>query len=294
MKKHINEWTSRDGEIFNYTRWSVKNDFTKQPAAVLIAVHGLGGSANDFDPLGNHLAQKNIITYAYEMRTQGNDPNLRRRGNLVEWCILTNDLRDFCEYVFSLHPDAVHILAGESMGAVVTINALAIEKSLLHISGLILLSPVIELVIELRPWQIGLWRLLMKSLPWLKVSTRRFKKNKTQSARVSSDDEYEKDLQQAPHRLHSFTLRFYQNLIKMIESCRPAASKINIPLLLLYAGKDIFIKPIRVESFFERLITVNKKKILYPEAFHLLLHDTNTPDVVSEIESWIKCLLKSS
>ena len=117
IDKNSSQWTSSDGESFNYTYWSDNNEGADQPNVVLIAVHGLGGSANDFNPLGAHLAQKNIVIYAYEMRTQGNDPKVKRRGDLIDWHILTNDLKEFCNYVYTLYPKAKHILAGESMGA---------------------------------------------------------------------------------------------------------------------------------------------------------------------------------
>ncbi len=294
IDKNSNLWTSSDGESFNYTYWSDNKEGADQPNVVLIAVHGLGGSANDFDPLGTHLAQKNIETYAFEMRTQGNDPKVKRRGDLFDWHILTSDLKEFCDYVYTLNPDAIHILAGESMGAVVAINACASENNLPGIDGLILFTPVTEIDIHLQRWQICLWRLLTKTLPRIKIPPEWFNKDKDRSTRVSSDDEYEIYLEEAPHRLKCFTLRFYYNLLKMIENCSMAASKVNLPVLLLYAGKDIFIKADRVESFYALLYSTDKQKHFYPEAFHLLLHDTNTPNVLSVVENWIDRLQNST
>ena len=80
----------------------------------------------------------------------------------------------------------------------------------------------------------------------------------------------------------------------MIENCSMAASKVNLPVLLLYAGKDIFIKANRIESFYALLNSTNKQKYFYPEAFHLLLHDTRTPDVLSVVENWIVHLQNST
>jgi alpha-beta hydrolase superfamily lysophospholipase len=294
IDKNSSQWTSSDGDIFNYTCWSSNQVGAVQPNLVLIAVHGLGGSANDFDPLGNHLAHENIISYAYEMRTQGNDPKVKRRGDLIDWHILTSDLKDFCDYVYTLHPETTHILAGESMGAVVAINACAIENYLPSIDGLILFTPVTELDIHFQRWQIRIWQLSTKIIPWIKFPPKWFSKNKDRSTRVSSDDEYEKYLVEAPHRIKCFTLRFYYNLYNMIENCSLAASKVKLPVLLLYAGKDIFIKADRSESFFARLNSTDKQKHFYPEAFHLLLHDTNTPDVLSAVVNWIDRLQNST
>lgn len=294
IDKFFSQWTSSDGDKFNYTCWSANKVGAVQPNLVLIAVHGLGGSANDFDPLGNHLAHKNIISYAYEMRTQGNDPQAKRRGDLIDWRILTNDLKEFCDYVYTLHPNATYILAGESMGAVIAINTCASENNLHGIDGLILFTPVTELDIHFWRWQIRIWQLLTKIIPRIKFPPEWFNKDKDLSTRVSSDDEYEKYLEEAPHRIKCFTLRFYYNLYNMIENCSLAASKVNLPVLLLYAGKDIFIKADRVESFFARLNSTDKEKHLYPEAFHLLLHDTNTPVVLSAVENWIGRLQNST
>ena len=285
--KIISQWESSDGNIFNYTYWPSHKSAEVQPDVVLIAVHGLSGSANDFYPLANHLSNKNYVTYAYEMRTQGNDPKVKRRGDLIDWHILIRDLKDFCDYIYTLHPEATHILAGESMGAVVTINACSIENYLSHVEGLILFAPVTELDIHFQQWQIYIFRLLTKILPLIKFPPGWFNNSRGRSRRISSDDIYEKYLQQAPHRIKYFTARFYYSLFKMVENCNLAASKINLPVLLLYAGNDIYIKTNKVESFFAHLNSIDKHKQLYPDAFHLLLHDTITPKVLNMVENWI-------
>ena len=77
----------------------------------------------------------------------------------------------------------------------------------------------------------------------------------------------------------------------MIQTSRKASQKLNLPLLVLHGGKDIFSVPEDVKVFFEELPEKgNATRKFYPESFHLLFHDHESDKVVADIAKWINAL----
>ena len=68
-------------ETFGYRRWISK---TSEPDVIIIGIHGFCGASIDYANLGQHLLvhQPRSGLYAYEVRGQGSDPILERRGDI--------------------------------------------------------------------------------------------------------------------------------------------------------------------------------------------------------------------
>ncbi|MDH3600801.1 MAG: lysophospholipase [Candidatus Tectomicrobia bacterium] len=66
-----------------------------------------------------------------------------------------------------------------------------------------------------------------------------------------------------------------------------AAQKLSVPALVLYAGHDAFVTPDAVEPFFDRIASTDKEKYLFPDSYHLLLHDDDHDIVLEHIKAWI-------
>jgi alpha-beta hydrolase superfamily lysophospholipase len=60
-----------------------------------------------------------------------------------------------------------------------------------------------------------------------------------------------------------------------------------VPVLVIYAANDVYIKPSRVEAFFDRLGSKEKERYLFPESYHLLLHDHDKAEALEKIEAWL-------
>jgi alpha-beta hydrolase superfamily lysophospholipase len=57
--------------------------------------------------------------------------------------------------------------------------------------------------------------------------------------------------------------------------------------LVLSAGKDCFVKPEQISSWFDRIPSADKTHRLYSDAYHLLWHDWDREMVMSDIEEWL-------
>ncbi|MCE0498291.1 MAG: alpha/beta hydrolase [Methylacidiphilales bacterium] len=280
------DWLAPDGEIFPWSLWDIPAG--QRPRAVVIAVHGLSGAAIDFEPLGRHLVAQGIVTVALELRGQGNDPRLYRRGDIVRIDDWFRDLAAFFSLVRSRWPDAQIYVYGESMGAALVTRFLAQAGEIDQPAGLVLASPVVVMPSIPPWWQEQIFFFLHGIWPTLRVNLRKFiKPKKGEPPKLITRDEAHREwFETAPHKIDCFTVRFFKNLRDLIEGCLEVAPKIRVPVLVLYAAHDIFITPDRVEKFFARLGSREKELRFFPDSYHLLLHDHDKAGALERIEAW--------
>lgn len=279
-------WISSDGESFAFTRWPEKLS-SEKPHFVVAAFHGMGGIAEDWEPLARSLEKIGGIMYAWEMRTHNKDPVASRHGDLEDPDALTADMAEFTRLIGEKHPETPLFIIAESMGSIIAINALARVDQFPSAAGLVLFVPVAAVDLRIGPWQKRLVRLLLKIAPRLRISLGILASSKRKHNRLCRDDAFEEYLKTTTDRLKRFTIRFLVNMAKMAENCSADAPRLKLPVLLLYSGDDIFISPPLVEAFFDSLNSADKEKRFFPEARHLLLRDPETPHVISLVENWL-------
>jgi|ERR1700677_1496734 len=283
------EWKAPDGAMFSYLRWKAAVLPGQEPRAVIVAVHGLSGAALDFEPLGSHLAVQGIITFAPELRGQGNDPVVSRRGDLAKITDWYSDLSAFLALVRLRYPNTQIYYYGESMGGALLTRFLAQAHEPERPAGLILASPVVAMPGKPTAWQRAIFHFLLRVRPTHRIEIGRFiRKDKNNPANwVTRDEEHRRWFESASHKLESFTIRFFKCLMDLISGCFDDAPKIHVPLLVIYAANDVFIPPEQIESFFGKLGSREKQMRFFPEAYHLLLHDSDKAKVLAHIDAWL-------
>jgi acylglycerol lipase len=281
-------WKASDGETFSYSRWVADLPPDQPPKAIVVAIHGLSGAAIDYQPLASHLSQLGIVTYALELRGQGNDPVIERRGDLIRLEDWFADLSTFFALVRGRHPNVQIYYYGESMGAALLTRFLAQAAPIEEPAGVVLASPVVELPAPPSWWQEIVFRFFSRIAPKHRIDvgeyTRRNKDNP--KSWVTRDEAHRRWFEGSSHKITRFTVRFFACLRALIEGCFAAAPRVAVPILLIYAANDVYIKPPRVEAFFSLLGSREKELRLFPESYHLLLHDYDKVEVLAEIESW--------
>jgi len=287
MSATRHEWQAPDGQTFPYSRWDLPSG--QCPSTIIVAVHGLSGSAHDFEPLAKHLIPHRIVTYAIELRGQGNDPRSEQIGDLSQLDDWYRDLSAFFSLVRGRHPDAQIYYYGESMGAALLTRFVAQADEPDFPAGLILASPVIVMKEKqplLRQW---LFNFFLMVHPTRRIDVSKFTKRDQDnpSKWVTRDEAHRRWFETARHRITRFTFRFFKCLFDLISGCMEAAPKIKVPVLVIYAANDVFIKPARVEEFFDRLGSGEKELHFFPQSYHLLLHDHDKAEVLDRIETWL-------
>ena len=283
------EWKAPDGETFAYSLWAADLSPEQHPRTVVVAVHGLSGAALDYEPLGRYMARHGVATYAPELRGQGNDPVAKRRGDLVRIEDWYADLSAFFSLVRSRHPGAQIYYYGESMGAALLTRFLAQAREPDLPDGLVLASPVVEMSAKPSWWQEQVFRFFLWARPGHRVDVSEYTKRNDEdpASWVTRDEAHRRWFQTAPHKIDFFTVRFFKCLRDLIDGCFDAAPRIAVPVLVIYAANDVYIKPPRVEAFFARLGSREKELRLFPESYHLLLHDFDKAQALEQIESWL-------
>ena len=106
-----------DGVRMTTRRWAPENG---RPKAVIVAVHGFNDYSNFFDAPGSWLADRGVLSYAYDQRGFGDGP---RRGLWAGGETYARDLADFVTLVRRVHPGLPVYVLGESMGGAVAMTA---------------------------------------------------------------------------------------------------------------------------------------------------------------------------
>jgi len=287
MTDHLSPLTyqTRDGERFAYEAWLPEGE----PRGVMVAFHGLSGASDDFEPLGESLSQQGWAVYAPNLRSQGHDPRPERRGNHGNFEVLVDDFEDFTAYVSRQHPGQPIIETGESMGAMLLIHRHArAAKPEPQVRAIVLLAPVVDLKFEVQPWQRLLFKTLTTVAPGYRAKVDNYADRQPEKPRMTRDDAYQRRLDEADHRLPELSLRFVGGLTRAIERAPKAATRVELPVYVAYGGHDIFIAPHQVEAFAEKIGSRDLTLRLYPESYHLLLHDYDAEQVMEELQPWLE------
>lgn len=278
-------WTAPDGETFPYSAWEAG----PSPRAVIVAIHGLSGAALDYEPLGSFMRQHNVTTYAVELRGQGNDPVVARRGDLLRIDDWFADLSAFFTLVRVRHPGAPIHYYGESMGAALLTRFIAQAREIDLPAGVVLASPVVEIKNKPTWWQEQVFRFFLWIGPEHRIDVTEYTKRNDMNDPanwVTRDEAHRRWFEGSSHKINCFTVRFFKCLRDLITGCFAAAPKITVPVLVIYAANDVFIPPKRVEHFFALIGSREKELELFPESYHLLLHDFDKEQALARIETW--------
>ena len=272
-------WDGHDGAAFPGLVWEAADTKTREH---VLCLHGLSGAAADFGPLARHLSAGGFTVWAINLRGQGNDPDPRRRGHFLDPREWRADLANFTREFFA---DTPFDLVGESMGALVAVDAVA--NGALDPRRLVLSVPVTETRAPVPRWAVSLLRQASCLAPRVKLGPMRFVHGKTSIPRLTADDEYMAYLDNIPHRVRGFTIDFLTRFHHLMQSAQQAAGRLEVPTLMLAAGRDVFIRADQSRAFFDRIAAAEKEYVLYPDSHHLLWHDINTDDVLARITRWI-------
>ena len=160
-------WTSTDGKQMPWREWRVPDRV--KPRCVIIAVHGLSGAAEDFHLLGERLSPHGIAVLAYELRGQGNDPDLARRGDIDHPRTWLRDIAAFHTLVSERHPGIPILWYGESLGSLIALHTAAKIDPCARPGGLILATPIGGLRVHVSSLSRAFLRAVSHVLPTYRV-----------------------------------------------------------------------------------------------------------------------------
>jgi alpha-beta hydrolase superfamily lysophospholipase len=277
-----------DGDHLPFREWLPNED----PELVIIGVHGISGASSDFRPLATHLMAKQTGTafYAAETRGQGNDPKKQRRGHIEKREDWFRDLYSFTKLVRKKHPKAKIVWCGESMGSLIVLHAYAAAHGQgARCDAMIIASPIVEIRGDFPRWKITAAHAIATLFPKARISLEALSGKK--EVKVTKNSVHQEQAETNAYHIKRHTFRLLSTLGDMIETSPEAGEFLDLPVLILHGGKDIFSEAEAVERFSKRLPEQNQvTRKYYPESYHLLFFDHQRKLVISDIEKWLRQL----
>ena len=269
---------TRDGVSLFVHAWIPNN-----PQRVLMCVQGLGGHGGYYCELARQIATGGTIVVAPDLRGHGLSEGMR--GDIDRFDRYGMDVGAVCNWIGVKWPYMPIVLLGESMGASIAVQYIASELYCSHrksLIGLVLVSPVFSTA--LRPTLIEAVHfvhslLFMPTYPTMAVTGR--------EELGCRDADFNARLRADPLFVRLVSARFLVKLILWLRQSRRKAVQINLPILVLLGGTDKIASRKGTSTFLRNVPAREQRIVTFPEAFHCLLRDPDTPRVVRILNEWL-------
>jgi alpha-beta hydrolase superfamily lysophospholipase len=282
-------WTSYDGKEMP---WEAGKPVQGEPRAVVITVHGLSGAAKDFWMLEDAFPPEGTAVYGLQLRGMGNDPDKRARGDIKSADVWQRDLLTFHTLVRQQHPNVPVYWYAESLGTLIALHTVANqmegERARLRPAGMILSSPAAGLRLRPSGAKATLLYTMICAMPWMKVNLEKLAGVKDKDIRVTHDTTFEAQMAVTAHYVSHFSLRLLGEVDKMMRHLPEAASRTNVPVLVLATPNDVIASEQQVSDFFKQIASSDKTIHWYRKSYHLLLHDTERQEVLRDATQWLE------
>ncbi|AYG94004.1 alpha/beta fold hydrolase [Brevundimonas naejangsanensis] len=269
----------QDGASLPYLRWTPEDE---PPWAVIVALHGFNDHYASFRLAGPWWATRGIETWAYDQRGFGLAPN---RGEFAPESLTSQDLRTIVSLVRAERPDALIVVAGESMGGASAIAAFGSEAPP-DADRVVLLAPAV--------WGWSSQTALNRASLWTAARLMGAKQVEPPAFAVrdirASDNTLEL-IRNGRDPLSILSTRFdsLYGLVDLMEMATRRLGGIETPTLLLYGAHDQIIakRPMR-RALEQAGPRSNLTTGYYAQGWHILNRDLQAEAVFADVEAWLR------
>jgi alpha-beta hydrolase superfamily lysophospholipase len=253
-----------------------------QPDKVMVIVHGLGGHAGYYrQSVAPYLTEKNVTIYAPDLRGHGLSTGIR--GDIENFQHLQQDVQAAVSFAREQHPDLPLVLLGESMGTPLAITYAAHATGPSRPDALILAACVVAPTVKPRLDEIfrtGYYFVANRKKIIIPITGR-----EEQGIR---DLEFVQVLKTDPMFNRKVSVRFLLQMSGHMSQAARLHNRLTMPVLLMQGGKDITVRHRATRAFFERIAATDKEMHVFPEAYHAILNDPDSPQVRAIMLNWLE------
>jgi acylglycerol lipase len=275
--------SSKDGISIFVRAWIPDN-----PQRSLVCVQGLGGHGGYYKELACQEALKDTIVVAPDLRGHGRSEGVR--GDIDRFDRYVMDVDVAITWASTMWPDTPIFVLGESMGASIAIQYVASGLYRTHqipLAGLVFISPVFSAVIHPTFGEVVHFirsLLIAPKHPSIAITGR--------EELGCRDPAFNTLLRADPLFVRLVSARFLTMLTIWIWQSKRKARQINLPLLALIGGRDYIARRSGTAAFLRNVPAREQRIVTFPQAYHCLLCDPDTPDVVGVLNVWLTVFSK--
>ena len=251
------------------------------PRAVIALVHGLGSHSGLFHNIVQCLLPQDYVVCGFDLRGHGRSPG--KRGYINAWKEFRRDVDCFLSYIAQLEqgiPEHLpRILIGHSLGGVISL-----DYALRHadaLAGVVAIAPALGSV-GVPPLKLTIGKALSKVWPRFTLNTGLC------NGAASRDPEVINYYQNDPLRHTKGTARLATEFLNTAHWVHENARSLRCPLLILHGSEDQVALPEGSDRFFQKVRFPDKTRYEYDGGYHDLHNDTNFPEVLQDLSSWLE------
>lgn len=266
----INFFTADDGYRFAARVWN-------PPAAAgrVVVLHGIVSHGGWYLRSCRHLAASGFEVHALDRR--GSGINMEARGDVPDdttWMI------DVQRYVASLPPEVPTVLVGISWGGKL---AAALGQDVTGLAGVAMVCPGLFASQQATWWRRG----LLHAAKSLGQAGRSISIPLRDPALFTGTPQWQSYIEHDPLTLRRITVRFARADLRLNRTARAAAEQIQVPVLLMLAGRERIVDNDRTRDFFGRIAASDKVLLEYPDAGHTLEFEDDPTRYLEDLRDWI-------
>ena len=253
-----------------------------QPDKIMLVVHGMGGHGAYYTAsLAPYLVPARTFLYALDLRGHGKSDGVR--GDIVTFEHFQRDLRAAVLHLRELHPNLPLFMLAESMGTSIAINYAATAAGPARPDFLALIACVIAPTLKPRPDEI------VRTLYYCMRDRQRVALPITgREEQGIRDTAFIQVLKTDELFNRKVSVRFLSGMTLHMRRAARSHQKLTMPLFAAQGGKDITVNHRRTRAFFGRIAAPDKELHYFPDAFHAILNDPESPTVRQLLLTWME------
>lgn len=265
-----------------YRKWE-KDSRDNLEKKIILVLPGMGMHSGFYMTVANYLCPKGYVVYALDYRGHGFSEGVR--GSLGTKITLMEDIDTMIIFIKTQHPEQQIFLLGESMGA---IFALVYGSNNPHhyLAGLILSAPGpgvhIRQLLTTSTLLLPLYLIVAPDQPVIDLS-----KNRLEIS--SRDAQFKEYFVNDPLGLKKVSARYIYTLYSITKNWKKKyPENIAIPTLIIQGLQDKVLDPQCAKKLYDSIETEDKEIRLFPDAYHTLFFDPDSPQVFKAVVDWLE------
>ncbi|OGO35999.1 MAG: hypothetical protein A2147_10700 [Chloroflexi bacterium RBG_16_57_8] len=252
---------------------------SRNPAAVLVIVHGLAEHSGRYLNLVNHFVPRDHAICAFDLRGHGKSEGLR--GYVDRFSDYVEDLGRFFTLVCEEHRGLPVFLVGHSMGGLIAaVYAAGCDNGL---TGLVLSAPVLKSGSSVSRLSMAVAQTLSVLAPKLGVTV-------LDASTICQDENVVNAYVNDPLVYRGkIRARLGAELIKAMAALSPSKlADIELPILIMHGAVDHLVSPESSSILYESVGSKDKTLKYYEGFCHEIFNEPGREQVLEDMERWLR------